>query len=179
VYAEFHPNPELHWLGITGEALCPSKGVLRHNLESIRDLETVDRIAAALGDLRHMYRDLAPEQPAVEAAIATGGLVLIEPEGAAYWEGTKIECDWSCHRKAWEMLWKLAANARLASPVNDVDLYGYPVSPSTMYNRWSRLRSILPPSLRGHVTPGVERTTYRLTIRINKIHLFDLRRAGG
>ena len=25
--------------------------------------------------------------------------------------------------KAWQMLWKLATNARFASPVNDIDLY--------------------------------------------------------
>jgi len=76
------------------------------------------------------------------------------------------------------MLWKLAANARIALPVNDTDLYGEHVSYSTMYNRWARLGPLLPPSLYRLVCGGAERATYRLDFPINKIHLFDSRGAG-
>ena len=174
VYAAFHPAPDLEWLGITDRALQPFTGMLRHNIESTRELETMEQIAGALGDLKHMYRDLDAERPVVEAAISTGGLVLIDAERAVYWEGGKIDQDWRRYRKAWLFLWKLAANARVALSVADVDLYGRYAPPSTMHNRWSRLKELLPPSLRRQVVPGSgERATYRLTIPINRLYLFD------
>jgi hypothetical protein len=142
-------------------------------------LETLDRIAAALSDVKYLYRGSSPETSAIDAAIATGGLVLIEAEQEAYWERNRIDCDWRRHRKAWEMLWKLAANARIASPVNDIDLYGEPAAFSTMANRWSRLKQLLPASLWNLVVPGRhERGQYKLTLPIHKIHLFDSRGAG-
>jgi hypothetical protein len=174
VYAEFCPAPDLDWLGISDQAQQPFRGILCHNIEYIRELETTERIAGALDDLKHMYRDLETERPAVETAIATGGLVLIEGERGVYWDGEKVSQDWPRYQKAWELLWKLAANARMASFVSDVDLYGRHVPPSTMHNRWSRLKLMLPPSLRRQILPGIGgRATYRLTIPINRIYLFD------
>jgi len=178
VYATFHPAPELDWLGVSDWAIQRSQGILEHNIRSARDLETVERIAAALGDLRHLYREMTPAQSDLEAAIATGRLVLIRRGPEVYWEARRIDCDWHRHRKPWEMLWQLAANARMASPVNDIDLYQRHVSPSTMYNRWERLQSLLPASLRRYVFPGNQRATYRLQLPIHEIHLFDSGNAG-
>ena len=138
----------------------------------------MERIAAALGDVQHLYRGASPELSAIDAAIATGDLVLIKAEQEAHWEGKRIGQDWRRHRKAWQMLWKLAANARIASPVNDIDLYGKHVSYSTMYNRWARLESLLPSSLYCLVSGGAEPATYHLHFPINKIYLFDARRAS-
>ena len=178
VYAEFHPAPKLDWLGISDWAFQRSKAHLRHCIEAIRELETLERIAAALGDLQHLYRGSSPELSAIDAAIATGGLVLIKAEQTAHWERKRIDQDWRRHRKAWQMLWKLADNARIASPVNDIDLYGKHVSYSTMYNRWARLEPLLPPSLYCRVSGGAERATYRLDIPINRIYLFESRSTG-
>jgi hypothetical protein len=172
VYAAFHPAPELDWLGVSDLAIQRFHGTLEHNIKSARDLETVERISAALGDLRHLYRDMTPDQSDLEAAIAKGHLVLVKRGREAYWEAQRIDCDWRRHRKPWDMLWQLAIKARAASPVNDIDLYRGRVSPSTMYNRCERLRSLLPGSLRRHVVPGGERATYRLQLPIHKIHLF-------
>jgi hypothetical protein len=174
VYAEFHLAPELEWLGVSAVAARRFKGHLRHNIESTRDLETLDRIAGALGELKYLYRDLAPEDSAIDAAIATGGLVLIEKTREAYWEGEKIDQEWRTFRKPWEFLWQLASNAKSVSPVNDMDLYGRPKPYSTVVNRWSRLKKLLPASLSRHVIPmgEEERAMYRLKYPSNRIHLF-------
>ena len=196
VYAEFHPAATLDWLGISDWALRCFQGQLRHNIESTRELETVERIAAALGDVRHLYRGSSPELSDIEAAIATGNLVLIKAEqgtrplraqsfnGAARLKSRgPIEAPSGGiplpdPRRTVRKSPTRRLDARIASPVNDIDLYEKHVSYSTMYNRWARLAPLLPPSLYRHVCGEAERATYRLDLPINKIHLFDSRRAG-
>lgn len=102
------------------------------------------------------------------------GLFDIKANQEAYWEGERIDADWPRRRKAWQMLWKLATNASITSSVNDIDLYQERVSYSTMYNRWARLKPLLPSSLSRLISVGAERATYRLELAINKIHIFDL-----
>ena len=80
VYAEFHPAPDLAWLGIRSESIKRFRGHLTNRIMSSRELETLDRIAGALGELQLLYRDLRPEISAIDAAVGTGGLVLVEPD---------------------------------------------------------------------------------------------------
>lgn len=51
-----------------------------------------------------------PDNPAdaVEAAVASGGLVLVEAPRQAFWEGEPVEVDWARHTSLWELLWALA-----------------------------------------------------------------------
>ena len=181
VYAEFHPAPELGWLGIKSESLEQFKGVLTQNIMSRRDLETLDRIAGALGELQLLYRDLSPEVSPIDTAVTTGGLVLVEQDRRAYWRGELIQRDWHDrkYRNHWAMLWKLALNARAASPVGNFDLYRNAVSNSTIHSRAMRLKTLLPPSLRELVQPGRERATYRLILPPVQIHLFPVRGASS
>ena len=51
----------------------------------------MERIAGALGDLKRLYHGSSLELPAIDAAIATGTLVLIEAEQEAHWEGKRID----------------------------------------------------------------------------------------
>ena len=73
---------------------------------------------------------------------------------------------------AWDLLWKLATNARMASAVGDIDLYQEDASRSTIANRWRRLKKLIPATLARYVVPGGERATYRLDLRGRQIHLF-------
>jgi hypothetical protein len=174
-YAEFHPAADLSWLGIAEWARDGFSGRLRHNVISTRNLETIERIAGALGDLRLLYRELSPEQSAQDVAIGTGGLVLIEAIRKAYWATRLIDVDWYRFSKPWTLLWKLAQRARTSSAVGNNDLYDEGVPSSTIANRWARLKGVLPASLRSAVCPGPECATYRLTLAGNRIHLFPKR----
>jgi hypothetical protein len=174
VYAEFHPRPDLGWLGVPESIVEQSRGLLQHNITRQRDLETVDRIAAALGEVRHLNREMAPDESKIDAAIASGGLVIVESERRVYWQREPVEADWRKHKKPWELLWKLAVNARMGAEVDHTDLYeSARVSESTMRNRWSRLRAMIPGTLARHVEPGENTATYRLVLPIARIFLFS------
>jgi hypothetical protein len=179
IYAEFHPAADLNWLGIAKWARDGFAGRLRHNVTSTRDLEMIERIAGALGDLQLLYRDLSPEQSARDVAIGTGGLVLIESTRKAYWERSLIDVDWHRFPTPWTLLWKLAERARTSSAVGNYDLYDDAVANSTIANRWARLKTLLPATLRNAVCPGSEPATYRLTLEGNRIHLFPILALGN
>jgi hypothetical protein len=172
VYAEFHFSPALTWLGIPAAMVTRFKGQLRHSIEHSRDLETADRIAGALHDARLIYRDTDPEESAIDDAIATGNLVLLEARREVYWQKERIDVDWNKHKRPWEFLWKLALNARYVKPVKDWDLYLDAAKRSTMANRWKRLKDLLPKTLARHVYPGEERATYVLKLPNRRAHLF-------
>ena len=170
---EFQPNVDVQWVGVPEAAIRPFRGQLRRVLLAQRDLETLDRIAVAVTDLKLLYRDLDSSVPEHDEAIASGGLVLIDATCQAYWQGREIRVDWNRYRKSWELLWKLATNARIASAVGNFDLYSEGVPDSTFYNRWRRLKELIPAALHRHVVPGRERATYRLSLPIQQIHLFS------
>lgn len=173
LYAEFHPTPDLQWLGLEPALVQRAKGVLRHNLLSSRDLESFERIANVLGSLQGLYRDADPQQSDLEAAIATGDLVIVDRPGRreAYWETRPIEVDWFDFEKPWELLCQLARNARYERPVGHLDLYEEGVAASTMANRWRRLKGLIPATLARYVRPGREPATYLLTLPLDRIHI--------
>ena len=118
VYAEFHTNPDLSGLAVPEHALHRFRGQLRRNLTSEHDLETLDRIATAVEDLKLLYRELDADVLAHDEAIASGGLVLIKATQQAYWQGHELHVEWNRHSKPWELLWKLAANAKIRPDQN-------------------------------------------------------------
>jgi hypothetical protein len=179
LYAEYHPSPDLSWLGVSDVAFAHFQGRLRQNIESARDLETIERIAAALASLRLLYRDLPPTISAIDEAVAGGGLVLIGQTREVFWERQPISKEWNRYSKPWELLWQLAAKARAGSAVGNFDLYRDGVSDSTIANRWLRLKAMLPGTLWKCVKPGWEKATYRLDLPINQVFLFQSRGEGG
>jgi len=181
IYAEFHTAPDLVWLGTRRKSIERFRGVLRRDIISRRNLETLDRIAGALGELQLIYRNADPEVAPIDAAIAAGGLVLIERDRRMYWQGTLIDRDWQSRkcRNHWNMLWKLAINARTASAVGNYDLYTDAVANSTLHARASRLKRLLPPALREFIVPGTEQATYRLSLPATQIHLFPAARTAS
>ena len=172
VCAEFAPVPELSWLGLPAGQVEGARGRLRHAVTNARDLETVERIAAALGDLRGLSRGLPAPDAAFEEAVATGGLVLRGSPRIAYWQKQRINQEWRRYDSPWQLLWRLADRARLGAAVGCRDLYDDGVVDSTVHNRWRRLKALLPPTLAREVEPGTERATYRLKLGAAQIHLF-------
>ena len=64
--------------------------VLKYRVLGLHNAEVFDRIATALGELKHLYQGEGPDQTAIEEAIATGGLVILKASGKVYWEKQPI-----------------------------------------------------------------------------------------
>lgn len=171
-YAAFHPSPDLRWLKLSEAVIQHGAAMVRFQLRHKRGLEASERIAAALGDLRQLYAGDRPEQAAIDEAIAAGGLVLVRDSREAYWDGKRIDADWSRQDNGWRLLWALAEKAGRSSPVGEADLFDDVVSRSTMSTIFGRLKKLLPPSLRKQIRPGQSARTYYMDLRPQRAYLF-------
>ena len=70
------------------------RGTLRHRLTHSRNAEMPERVATALGNLRQLYEGETQQLAAVEEAIASEGLVVIEDPPKVFWKGAAIEAEW-------------------------------------------------------------------------------------
>jgi hypothetical protein len=172
VYAAFHPDPDLTWLSLPRYILESGRDVLRHRILRYRTSEPLERIAAALPDLRWLLPSAAPRRANTDKVIAAGGLVLVDRPKAAYWEGQRLVADWDRHAKPWEFLRALATKALLVASVGETDLYSEPKGASTMANRLARLKPLIPPTLRRRIIPAGLRA-YRLHLDRGRIHLLE------
>ncbi len=86
-------------------------------LHGVSAPRAVVAVAVAIGFLdagtgRALLRALGeePDDPAdaVEAAVASRGLVLVESPPQAFWDGEPVEVDWAGHASLWNLLWTLA-----------------------------------------------------------------------
>ncbi len=173
VYTAFHPAPALTWLGLPESVVTTGIWLLRHRIISERHLESVERIATAVRDLRHLYPEGEPEESALDEAVATGGLVLAGLPRSAHWETKRIPADWDRFDKPWLLLWKLATKARLHAGVEVKDVYGYDaVTDSALSTLVYRLKQILPATLWRLIRPTGQRS-YRLHLAREQIHLHE------
>jgi hypothetical protein len=64
----------------------------------------------------------APDDPAeaLETAIDSGGLVLIEHPRAAYWRGQPIRVDWKRRPALWDFFWEVCRNAKAGQAVDHI-----------------------------------------------------------
>ena len=168
VYAEFHCQPDISWLGVEG--WVRNKGLLHCAVTSRRDVTTTDRIATALEDVKHLYRESSPEQASMDVAIANGVLVLVQSSRTAYWQTKEIQADWHTHAKPWELLLTLAKKSFTRTPVGERDLYLDGVARSTLPNRWRHLKALLPATLAVKVKPSSK--AYLLDLSRNQVQIF-------
>lgn len=61
---------------------------------------------------------------AVAAAVAGGGLVLVEFPRQAYWEREPVDVDWGRHTASWSLLWEFARAAKAGEAVDKLTLQG-------------------------------------------------------
>jgi hypothetical protein len=172
VYADFHPSPDLTWLGLRDWIISSGKGLLRDRVLNQRIPATVERIAVALQDLQYLYPAASPEKSAVDEAVASGGLVLTESPRAVYWDTKPIPADWERFDQPWKLLWALASKAHLRAAVEVRDVYGVePVTDSALSTLVGRLKKFLPPGLWKFIEPTRQRS-YRLCLDRARVHLY-------
>lgn len=171
IYAAYGMKPQLDWLSLPEMDVKYGIDSIRNRLDILLDLETTDRIAHALGELKDLYDEDEQQTDAVEEAISRGGLVLITTEGKAYWK-TKAIAN-GMNKKPWEFLLLLAKKARIHVCVGEQDLYPEGgVSKSAMATRWNRLSECLPGSLLDLVHTGNVPRSYILKLDASRIHIF-------
>jgi hypothetical protein len=172
VYAAFAQSPNLQWLNLPEESIRTGAQGLRFRLTHSKGLEIVERIAAALGDLRGLYAGARPNLSAIEEAVASGGLVVVQVPREAYWAGDRIDADWHGSDTSWKLLVALAKKAVTESQVGEADLFENVVSRSAMSTVYGRLKKLLPASLWKHILPGNEPRTYRMDLQGKRAYLF-------
>lgn len=172
VYASFHPNPNLSWLGLPEHVVVVGVASLKQAVQGWRNLEVLDRISAALGNLREIQD--TPEA-AVELAIQTGGLVVVREPRSAYWNRMETRCQWDNHAKAFELLWKLAEKARFRGSVQDADLWDTPGVKNRLATVKERLFKLIPHDVSRLIKSA--RPGYRLHLEPKRIYIFRSRRA--
>jgi hypothetical protein len=173
VYTALHPDPDCDWLGLRGEVVASARDRYARAFSDPSGPEIFDRVAVALGDLAKLYPDARPGAAAVDEAIATDGLVLTG-EPAVYWEGRRCQTEWAKYPKAWRFLWLLATRHARSAAVEEADLYRDDALPSqsAMARSASRLRDLLPMSVRKFLQPGPKPRSYRLTLPAGRVHVF-------
>jgi len=171
VYLAFHPKPDVAWLGLDPGIVEQGQVTIHARLTQRQSANMLDRAAAALSDLRHIFPE-GSRQTAIEEAIASGGLVIVQGRGEVYWE-VNLVAD-QLGRIQWKFLLALASKARLRAAVGISDVYSSnkTTSDSALATVWGRLKLELPPSLWKLVNPGPKARTYRLDLEPQRIHIF-------
>lgn len=91
-----------------------------------RERATVD-VAHALGLMdgathQWLLRELGQlpndSEQAIEDAIQTGVLVLVERPRAAYWNGTAIQAEWDKRDRVWDFFWELCRCGKARQPLD-------------------------------------------------------------
>ena len=174
IYGVCHPKPDFAWLGLPKKAITIGTKKLKIRFEDYgRRYEMMNRIAAAVGDLRKLYEGGLPNQTAIDDAIAGGGLVLIKEPRAVYWNGKLVKREWNRYRRPWDLLWALATKRPKGASVTDIDVYDDAVSRSTMSTTLGRLRRLLPGTLCKRIVPGEKPRSYCLQLESRCINVFE------
>jgi hypothetical protein len=169
VYAAFHPAPDCRWLALSESARSRGIVTLRHRLTHSRNAEMPERVATALGNLRQLYEGETPQSAAIEEAIASEGLVVIEDPPKVFWQGAAIEAEWEKHPSCWKLLFALASKG---GSVGACDVFDKMVAVSTLPVTINRLRRYLPASLHKRIVPGAVPGSYRLDLERRRISIF-------
>lgn len=166
LYAAVHPSPDLTWLGLPEPLIASGIAGLNQCLQRYWGPEIRHRIVTHLDNLRRLPTTAGT---ALEEAIATGGLVINQRAGTAFWRGQEIEGLTPAPYRFLVALGRAARQHRAmgARDISDEEV----VSDSVMSTRWNRLKNRLPTELRSLVIPGTDRGTYRMTLPADQIHL--------
>lgn len=168
-------EPDCEWLELPPQILAAGRRHGRLLIEHSLRPETTKRIAEALATIANHYRDQPAEQTAIEVAIASGGLVVIESTRQVYWETKLVSAPWEAKDSAWRLLSALARSRGLRN-IGPADVSEDAISGSTLPNMKLNLRKMIPASLFEHIAPGgtSKPGTYRLDLQ-GRIHYFKRR----
>jgi len=171
VHACYRPGGTLDWLGLAPD-LISSSNVIRHLLEHGHDGSVAEQVAGALLDVRPLYRHGANPDSLLEAKCRSQPLVLVMGRGRreVYWQGQRLDVDWSIHQAPWDLLATLAERACSLQGADTFDLEGS--RRSRLKDRRHRLIQFLPASLNEKIQPA-GRGTYKLALRPQEICLLQ------
>jgi hypothetical protein len=126
---------------------------------------------------RWLLRELgeAPDEPeeALEEAIASGDLVLVEHPRAVYWRGQPISVDWGRRSALWDFLWVICQHAKAGKAVDHTTFNA--ADTAIVAKQKSRLRGLkgFPSSLAALIQPA-GRYTQKLNLPPLQIRLFEM-----
>jgi hypothetical protein len=120
----------------------------------------------------------APDDPAeaLEAAIASGDLVLVERPREAYWRGQLLGVDWERRPVMWDFFWQVCRQAKVGQAVDHTTFNAADLD--IVAHQKSRLRGLLgfPRDLGALIRPA-GRYTQKLDMPRSQIRLFEV--VGG
>ena len=155
------------WMKLRGVSMGRAVVEVAHELGFV----TQQSSAWLLRELGELHDD--PEET-VQAAIASGDLVLRERPRAAYWEGRQIDLDWERRSALWSFLWELCRCTKGGQPIDALDL-GASTQPDSIAKQKSRLLAQPGfPTKLGDLIRPVGRGTQKLDLPAHRIHLFEL-----
>jgi hypothetical protein len=120
-YAAFRPNAALPWLGSV-EGMKGMAAEIRWRLERRDDISVAETCAAALAEVRGLYRE-ASIDIIVRQMSEERRLCLLDGPGRreAYWEGEPLDIEWTRYDREWTLLVALATKAKSGQGVDSRD----------------------------------------------------------
>jgi hypothetical protein len=117
-----------------------------------------------------------PDNPveALQAAIVSGALVLVEQPREAHWRGQRIDVAWEKRSALWSFFWELCWHAKAGEGV-DRFAFGHGAHRDLIAKQKSRLLSDVgfPPEL-GKLIKPTGRGTQKLEVPAEQIRLFEM-----
>jgi hypothetical protein len=126
---------------------------------------------------RWLLRELgeAPDDPeeALQEAIASGAVVLVEQPRAAYWRGQALSVEWGKRSALWNFLWVICEYAKAGKAIDHTTFNA--ADPAIIAKQKSRLRGLrgFPRSLAALIQP-CGRYTQKLNLPPLQIRLFEM-----
>jgi hypothetical protein len=128
------------------------------------------------GTWRWLLRELGevhddPEE-ALQAAVAGGGLVLVEHTRAVYWQGKELAVAWEKHSALWGFFWEVCRQAKAGQAVDHTTLGSTDVS--VVAKQKSRLLGTKGfPRALGDLIKPAGRYTQKLDLPREQIRIFE------
>ena len=130
---------------------------------------------------RWLLRELeeVPDDPseALEAAIASGDLVLVENPRAVYWRSQPLTVDWEKRSALWLFFWQLCQHAKAGKGI-DRHTFGNQAHRDIVAKQKARLLAQPGfPSELGNLIKPIGRGTQKLDFPAARIRVFEMSRA--
>lgn len=154
------------WMMLRGVSLGRAVVEVAHALNLI-DASTAGWLLRELGEV-----STNPEV-AIEAAVASGALVITEHPRTVYWKGKAIDIPWQQRSALWNYFWELCRHAKAGQAIDHTTFPGSK-DPGVVAKQKSRLinQCGFPTDLADHIKP-VGRYGQQLALAPQHLRLFE------
>jgi hypothetical protein len=113
-------------------------------------------------------------EAAIQQAVASGGLVLVERPRAVYWNCEAVPVDWDRHGALWDYFWELCRHAKAGRPIDQMT-FPAAADPAVVTKYRHRLvaQRNFPRSLAARIQPA-GRHAQKLQLSPDQVRLFEL-----